>query len=52
MGDTPLKDVLRLLKTEKYSFPGNIELEYPIPAGSDAPTEVAKCLKYCEQALA
>jgi sugar phosphate isomerase/epimerase len=52
MGDTPLKDVLRLLKAEKYSFPGNIELEYPIPAGSDAPTEVAKCLKYCEQALA
>lgn len=51
MGDTPLKDVLRLLKLEKYSFPGNIELEYPVPAGSDAPTEVAKCLKYCEQAL-
>jgi len=52
MGDTPLKDVLRLLKLEKYSFPGNIELEYPIPAGSDAATEVGKCLKYCEQVLA
>jgi sugar phosphate isomerase/epimerase len=52
MGDTPLKDVLRLLKAEKYSFPGNIELEYPVPAGSDAATEVGKCLKYCQQALA
>ena len=32
-GDTPMKEVLQLLKTEKYGFPANLELEYPIPAG-------------------
>jgi sugar phosphate isomerase/epimerase len=51
-GDTPLKDVLLLLKKQKYGFPGNIELEYQIPQGSDAPTEAAKCLKYCKEILA
>jgi len=51
-GDTPLKDVLLLLKKQKYGFPANIELEYPVPQGSDVPTEVAKCLKYCKDILA
>ncbi len=50
-GDTPLKDVLLLLKKEKYGFPANIELEYRVPEGSDAATEVAKCLKYCRDIL-
>src|SRR5665811_1474880 len=31
-GDTPMKEVLQLLKTEKYGFPANLELEYPVPA--------------------
>ena len=34
-GDTPMKEVLQLLKKEKYPFPANLELEYPIPEGSD-----------------
>jgi sugar phosphate isomerase/epimerase len=33
-GETPIKEVLRLLKKEKYGSPANIELEYPIPEGS------------------
>jgi sugar phosphate isomerase/epimerase len=51
-GDTPLKDVLQLLKKEKYKFPANIELEYPIPQGSDPVAEVKKCLAYTKSCLA
>ena len=28
-----MKEVLQLLKKEKYGFPANLELEYPIPGG-------------------
>jgi len=51
-GDTPIKAVLQLLKKEKYPFPANIELEYPIPEGSDRVAEVKKCFAYCRAALA
>jgi sugar phosphate isomerase/epimerase len=51
-GDTPIKEVLRLVAKEKYPFPANIEFEYRVPEGSDVKTEVAKCLKYCKDALA
>jgi sugar phosphate isomerase/epimerase len=50
-GDTPLKEILQLMKKEKYSFPASIELEYDIPQGSNAVKEVAKCLDYCKTAL-
>lgn len=51
-GKTPIKEVLQLIKKEKWTFPAEIELEYPIPAGSDSVTEVAKCVQYCKEALA
>ena len=51
-GDTPIKPVLQLLKKEKYKFPANIELEYPLPEGSNRVAEVKKCLAYMKQALA
>jgi sugar phosphate isomerase/epimerase len=51
-GDTPIKEVLRLVAKAKYAFPANIEFEYPVPEDSDVKTEVAKCLKYCKDALA
>jgi sugar phosphate isomerase/epimerase len=51
-GDTPLGLVLQLMKRKKYTFPAHIELEYPIPEGSDAVAEVKKCVKYCKEALA
>lgn len=47
-GDTPIKEVLQLLKKNRYDFPGNIEFEY----GGDPVVEVGKCLEYCRQALA
>jgi sugar phosphate isomerase/epimerase len=50
-GDTPIVQVLQLMKKKKYKFPATIELEYDIPDGSDAVKEVAKCLDYCRKAL-
>jgi len=51
-GQTPIKEVLQLMKKEKYRFPGTIELEYTPPEGSDSMKEIAKCLQYCKDALA
>jgi sugar phosphate isomerase/epimerase len=50
-GDTPIVEILHLLRDENYKFPATIELEYEIPAGSDAVREVAKCVDFCRQAL-
>jgi sugar phosphate isomerase/epimerase len=52
MGGTPLKEVLQLMRKEKWTFPADIEVEYKIPAGSSAVAEVAKCVRYCKEALA
>jgi sugar phosphate isomerase/epimerase len=51
-GDTPMREVLQLLKKEKYGFPANLELEYPIPEGSDIIAEAKKCLAYVKSCLA
>lgn len=51
-GGTPIKEILQLMKRNKYRFPASIELEYPVPAGSDAVAEVRKCVEYCKAALA
>ena len=51
-GQTPIKEVLQLLKKEKWPIYADIELEYQIPPGSDAVKEVAKCVQYCKEALA
>jgi sugar phosphate isomerase/epimerase len=50
-GDTPLKEILTAMKKNKYKFPATIELEYEIPAGSDAVTEVKKCVEYAKAIL-
>jgi sugar phosphate isomerase/epimerase len=51
-GDTPIKEVLQLMKKEGYKFPATIELEYTVPEGSDSEKEVVKCLAYAKAALA
>jgi sugar phosphate isomerase/epimerase len=51
-GDTPLTDILRLVKKNGWKMPATIELEYDVPQGSDAVKEVQKCLAYCRAALA
>ena len=50
-GNTPLKEILGLLKSKKYKFPASIELEYDIPAGSDAVQETKKCVEYAKAIL-
>ena len=47
-GDTPLKDVLLLVKKEKYDFP--VCIEYVGPDGP--PVELKRCLDYCKAVLA
>jgi len=51
-GDTPIKEILQLVKKNRWTMPATIELEYNIPQGSDAVKEVVKCLDYCKAALA
>jgi sugar phosphate isomerase/epimerase len=51
-GDTPLRAVMQLLKTEKYGFPANMELEYRIPDGSNIVDEAKKCYAYIKSCLA
>lgn len=51
-GETPLREILQLMKKNRYRFPASIELEYPVPEGSDVLTEVKKCVAYCKNALA
>jgi sugar phosphate isomerase/epimerase len=51
-GDTPIKEVLQLIRDNKWPIQGTIEFEYKIPAGSDRMTEIARALKYCRDALA
>jgi sugar phosphate isomerase/epimerase len=50
-GDTPIKDILQLVSKNKWKIPASVELEYDIPAGSDAVKEVRKCVEFCRTAL-
>jgi sugar phosphate isomerase/epimerase len=49
-GDTPIKEVLLLLKKEKYPLPANIEYEYK--GKDDTVTEVSRCVEFCRNVLA
>ena len=51
-GQTPIKEVLQLLKQTQWPIYADIELEYKVPSDSDAVKEVAKCVEYCRNALA
>ena len=50
-GDTPIADILNLLKDKKYPIPCSIELEYDIPAGSDAVKETRRCFEFAKKSL-
>ena len=47
-GDTPIKEVLLLLKTTKWDIPANVEFEYQ----GEAIPEVTKCFEYAKRVLA
>lgn len=51
-GETPIKEMLQLIRKNKWTFPSDIELEYRVPDGSTAVAEVAKCVQFCKNALA
>ncbi len=51
-GDTPIAEVLQYMKKSRLTFPADIELEYKVPAGSDAVKEVIRCVQFCKKALA
>lgn len=50
-GETPIADILLLLKKNKWPIYADIELEYPVPEDSDAVIEVRKCVEYCRNIL-
>ena len=55
-GDTPIKDVLRLLKKKKFlnfhGLPIPVFIEYEYQGKSDPVSEVTKCYQYLKHALA
>jgi sugar phosphate isomerase/epimerase len=48
-GETPIKDVLQLLKRERYPIIADIEYDYRGPGGTVA--EIEKCFQCCKDAL-
>jgi sugar phosphate isomerase/epimerase len=50
-GDTPIREILMMIRDRKYKFPVSVELEYQIPEGSDAVKEVAKCVEFAKNIL-
>jgi hypothetical protein len=50
-GETPIADVLLLLKKNKWPINVDVEMEYKVPEGSNAAKEVAKCIEYMRNIL-
>lgn len=50
-GDTPMDEVLLLIKEKGWPIYCDIELEYKIPEGSDAVTETSICRDYSKKIL-
>jgi sugar phosphate isomerase/epimerase len=50
-GQTPLKEVLTLIRDKEWPINCDIELEYPIPEGSDTVKEIKKCIEYLNNIL-
>ncbi len=48
-GETPIVEVLQLMKKNKWKFQACIEYEYTTPPDSTVMTEIGKCVEYCEK---
>ncbi len=51
-GDTPIVEVLRLIRENKWPIQATIEFEYKVPEGSTRLKEIARAIQYCRDALA
>ena len=51
-GDTPIAEVLRLIRDNKWNIQATIEFEYKVPADSDRMKELARAIQFCRAALA
>ena len=50
-GEMPIADVLKLIQKNRWPIYCDIELEYNVPADSDAAREVAKCVQFAKAIL-
>lgn len=50
-GDTPIGDVLRLIRDNRWPIQGTIEFEYKVPDDSDRMKEIARALTFCRNEL-
>lgn len=50
-GDTPIIEVLQLLRDKRWEIQATIEFEYKVPSDSDRMKEIARALAYCRKAL-
>lgn len=50
-GETPIAEILNLIKEKKWPIYCDIELEYQVPESSDAQQEIIKCVEYCKEIL-
>lgn len=50
-GDTPIKEVLTMIRDNKWNIMADIEFEYPVPPDSSLMAELAKTIQYCREAL-
>lgn len=50
-GDTPIREVLRLIRDNQWPIQATIEFEYKVPEGSTNLAEIARAIKFCRDAL-
>ena len=50
-GDTPVAEVLRLIRDNKWNIQATIEFEYKVPSGSTRMAEIARVIQFCRDAL-
>ncbi len=50
-GDTPIREILQMMRDRKFTFQATLEFEYRIPEGSTRMAEIARALEYCRTCL-
>lgn len=50
-GDTPVKEILQLIRDNRWPIQAIIEFEIPLPPTQDRTPEILKCLEYCKSCL-